>query len=163
MPAIRETLTVPELNAAWRAGFGKGLTGADKRDMAGYLEVSGRTVQRWTTEAGEQRNPIPARLENVPRDEWPAVYQRRAAVTERLQGGGVSEEAGGGPRAEFGEVRGTLSAADEWAEVLEAGGLDPWLDLAWREYKIVRTERGWEVRVIYDTTISPPLAQRPAA
>lgn len=144
-----------EVNQAWRGAFGQGLTGADKKSMAERYGVSDRTVQRWTTTAGEQRNPIPARLDQVPVDQWPARYQIREESTRRLTEGGSSMNPGDGPTAAFGQVRGTLSKADEFAEALEAGGIDPWLDQAWKEYRIVRTERGWEVRVVYDTTISP--------
>lgn len=158
MPAVPHPLTVPELNDAWRNGFGRTLTGADKRDLAPYEGVSERTIQRWTTQAEQQRNPFPSRLNNLPRDEWPEVYQARAATTERLQNGGQAEEQTNASPAEFGQVRGTLSSADEWAEALEADLIDPWLTAAWREYRIVRTERGWEVRVVYDATVSPEAA-----
>lgn len=156
-----EFIPPADLNHLWRASLFQGLTGADKVSLAGYLGVSVRTVQRWTTLAGEQRNPFPLRLTDVPFEDWPETYQRRAAVTRRIVYGGVSENLCEPPTAEFGQVRGTLAAADVWAELLEGGGIDPWLDEAWCSYRIERTERGWEVRVVYSTVVSSG-AQRTA-
>lgn len=155
MPLVPIELTPDDVNGAWRGAWGQALTGADKRDLAERFGVSVRTVQRWTTTAGEQRNPLPSKLADVPEDEWPATYQDRAEATRRMTEGGQNEETETGQAAEFGRVTANLPEAERWARALEQEELDPWLTEAWREYRIVRTERGWEVRVGYDTTVSP--------
>lgn len=162
MPLAPDEFTAADFNAAWRNGFGPRLSGADKTAMAAYLGVSVRTIQRWTTSAGEMRNPIPSRLENVPRNEWPVTYQRRGEVTRRIQYGGANEEECGPETAEFGQVRGSLSASDVWAAALEREVIDPWLSLAWCYYYLAKTGRGWEVRVVYDKRVSPGIEPRGA-
>lgn len=159
MPAVITYLTAAEVNAEWRGNLEQPLTGADKRALAQYLGVSVRTVQRWTTSGQQQRNPIPTRLQGQDVATWPATYQRREAVTRRIARGGVSDLPPPQSPAEFGQVRGTLPAADQWAQALERGGLDPWLDAVWNSYTIEKTARGWEVRVVYDKAQYPKLVQ----
>ena len=155
-------LTGALVNAAWRDEIGPLLSPADKVSLAQRLGVSLRTLQRWTTHAGEQRNPLPPRFADNTRWLLEAPYRDRGDVVSQIGKeikGNVPNEAGS--EQCFTETFSTVGDALDWQIALVDGELDDFLSQSWTSSTLTLGTEGWEVEVCYDRTLftSPGLAE----
>ena len=148
-------LSASEANALWRGSLGHPLSAADRRDIASFFGVSERTVERWTTQATEQRNPISPRLEGVPYDAWPTKDKDRADFANLAARGYLAPGTDPRPHEQYVERFARLTDAVRWLNAVREGELDPWVNASTRGAKIEKTASGWIVRVVYVRIDSP--------
>ncbi|MGH8276493.1 MAG: hypothetical protein ACRETH_07340 [Steroidobacteraceae bacterium] len=157
VPEAALELTTDDLNAAWRAGLGFHLTGADKASIAACVGVSVRTVQRWTTQAGQRRNPFPAGLtleEYAASGSFSAVRLR--FTLNVLYGLHSDLECGTDPAA-YREHFGSICDAVRFMQAMEDGELDPWVSASYMDVLLLFDGEQWVLLVTYCRDISPKL------
>lgn len=153
-------LLVDRLNAQWRAVGGALLSGADKQSVADTLRVTRRTVERWTTAAGQQRRAFPLNLGTLAPTQWPARYRERLYLTVNLYMGRQSPFKDLVEPAEFTERFCGIEDLNAWMRDVAAGTFDPWLTAVWREMAPDRDDATgeWLVRVVYENAGNSPQA-----
>lgn len=145
------------LNAGWRGGLGFNLTGADKQSIAACLGVSVRTVQRWTTGAGQQRNPFPPGLSLDDYADSPAFNPERLRFTFNALCGLHSDLECGSEPAQYREHFGAICDAIRYMQAMEDGELDPWVTASYMEVELYFDGEQWGLLVTYCRDISPKL------
>jgi len=133
-----------------RNTLGPVFSGADKQDIAARFGVAVRTVQRWTTAAGQRRNMFPESLEGVPLDEWPGDLQDRAVWVRNVSETQISGKEPECPPEEFVERFQSVTAAEEEVRLLLEEALDEWISTVWLTVRIAKSDLAWEMVVTYD-------------
>lgn len=157
LPPDWEERTTDELNADWRAGLGFNLTGADKQSIAACLSVSVRTVQRWTTSAGQQRNPFPPGLTWPEYIDSPGFDAARFRFTLDVLIGLHSELECATEPAVYHEHFGSICDAVTYMQAMEDGALDPWVSASYMSVELQFDGEQWVLEVTYCRDISPKL------
>lgn len=153
MPA--DPYTASEANDAWRASLGQPFTRADRLAIAAFFGVSVRTVERWMTQAGQRRNPIPGELSDVDFEDWPERYQRRGRFAQIVAEGWESDVISEKPEEQYIERFATVTDAYQWAIAAIDGTLDPWVTASLRALYITKSGTAWHVVVTYERIDSP--------
>lgn len=130
--------------------LGPNLTAADKRSMAEEFGVSLRTVQRWTTSAGQQRSFCSPSTPPDPDDATVSQAERRLDWLSYLSGR-ANDTVSTTPEEVFNSRPfSTIDDAERWAREAQSGDLDPWLGSQWRAMRLTNVDGVWYIQVEYE-------------